>query len=539
MKKGIDISSWQGTVDFAKVKTAVDFAILREGYRQAIDGKFLEYAKGCKDNGIPVLGVYHFSYALNEAQAVEEAKSCLANMEKAGLGKDVIVFFDFEYDTVDKAKAAGVTLGKAQCIAHTKAFCEYVKAQGYKPGVYSNIDYYRNMYDPALLKQYVFWLADYSGGPDYECSFQQYSSTGKVSGISGNVDMDYYYGELATQPTIATGYTAQALIAIAATEIGYHEKASNANLDNPTANAGSNNWTKYARDLAAAGYYNGNKNGYAWCDVFVDWCFYILAGKNAAKAQEIECQTGPYGAGCTFSRQYYQQQGRLYTTPQPGDQVFFTSGGEISHTGIVETVNGSKITTIEGNSSDQVARRSYTLGNSYIKDFGRPKFDTASGSSVTPPTTGTKTVDELAREVINGKWGNGADRKAALAAAGYDYAAVQARVNEILAGASSTPSKTVEELAKEVINGKWGNGAERKQRLTEAGYDYAAVQARVNELMKGQSGSATAAEYYTVKSGDTLSAIAKKYGTTYQQLAKLNGIANPNLIYVGQKIRVK
>lgn len=538
MKKGIDISYWQGNVDFKKVAWDVDFVILREGYRQTIDAKFLEYVKGCKDNGIPVLGVYHFSYALNEQQAVEEAKSCIANMVKAGLGKDVIVFFDFEYDTVDKAKAAGVTLGKAQCISHTKAFCEYVKSQGYTPGVYSNIDYYRNMYDPELLKQYVFWLADYSGDPDYECTFHQYSSKGSVQGISGNVDMDYYYDDKEEKDV---GYTAKKLIAIAVAEIGYKEKKSNSQLDDPTANAGSNNYTKYARDLAAAGYYNGNKNGYAWCDVFVDWCFYQLCNKDAKKAQEIECQTGDLGAGCTYSRQYYQKQGRLYNTPQPGDQIFFQSGGSISHTGIVETVNGNKITTIEGNSSDQVIRRSYTLGDSYIKDFGRPKYD-AEASADAPTPGGSKTIDELAREVINGKWGNGEARKAALTAAGYDYAAVQARVNEILKGQTSAPKKTVDELAKEVIDGKWGNGEERKKKLTEAGYDYSAVQARVNEILKGQSGSSgssSTAQYYTVVKGDTLSAIAKKYGTTVAKLVELNNIANPNLIYVGQKIRVK
>lgn len=228
--------------------------------------------------------------------------------------------------------------------------------------------------------------------------------------------------------------TAKKLIAIAAAEIGYHEKASNANLDDKPANSGSANWTKYARDLAAAGYYNGSKNGYAWCDVFVDWCFYRLAGMDAAKAQAIECQTGPLGAACIFSRQYYQQQGRLFPIPEPGDQVFFQQGGEITHTGIVETVNGGTITTIEGNSGDQVARRSYALSNAYIKDFGRPKFDADDGSD-TPaptPTTGTKTVDELAREVLDGLWGNGDDRKDRLTAAGHDYNTVQNAVNQLV-----------------------------------------------------------------------------------------------------------
>lgn len=182
--------------------------------------------------------------------------------------------------------------------------------------------------------------------------------------------------------------TAAALIAIAVAEIGYHEKASNANLDDKTANSGNANFTKYARDLAAAGYYNGNKQGVAWCDVFVDWCFYQLAGKDAKKAQEIECQTGPLGAGCLYSMQYYQQQGRFYTSnPQPGDQVFYQSGGSISHTGIVESVNGSTFTTIEGNTSEQVKRCTRKMNDGYTYGFGRPKYDTADSSTPTAPTT--------------------------------------------------------------------------------------------------------------------------------------------------------
>ena len=95
-----------------------------------------------------------------------------------------------------------------------------------------------------------------------------------------------------------------------------------------------------------------------------------------------------------------------------------------------------------------------------------------------------KTVAELAKEVIQGKWGNGQERKDRLKAAGYSYSDVQAEVNALM-GAKKTPgTKTVDEIAREVIRGDWGNGAERKQRLTSAGYDYSAVQNRVNELLR-------------------------------------------------------
>ena len=94
-----------------------------------------------------------------------------------------------------------------------------------------------------------------------------------------------------------------------------------------------------------------------------------------------------------------------------------------------------------------------------------------------------------------------------------------------------------DEIANEVIAGKWGNGNERKARLTAAGYDYNTIQGLVSQKLKG--GSSSNVIKYTVKSGDTLSGIAAKYGTTYQKIAADNGIANPNKIYPGQVLTIK
>lgn len=163
------------------------------------------------------------------------------------------------------------------------------------------------------------------------------------------------------------------VVAIATAEIGYREKATNSNLDDKTANSGGNNWTKYAHDLANAGYYNGDKNGYAWCDIFVDWCFFKAFGKD--EAQRVQCQTGPLGAACVYSAQYYKQQGRYDRIPRIGDQIFFYSNGDINHTGIVVDVKENKITTVEGNSADMVQKNMYFLSNSYIDGFGHPIYD--------------------------------------------------------------------------------------------------------------------------------------------------------------------
>ena len=108
----------------------------------------------------------------------------------------------------------------------------------------------------------------------------------------------------------------------------------------------------------------------------------------------------------------------------------------------------------------------------------------SSTASTTTPST-SKTTEEVAKEVIAGKWGNGEDRKQRLTAAGYNYSLIQAKVNELMGAKTTVSSKSIDELAREVIQGKWGNGEERKNRLISAGYDYSAVQAKVNELMGG------------------------------------------------------
>ena len=109
----------------------------------------------------------------------------------------------------------------------------------------------------------------------------------------------------------------------------------------------------------------------------------------------------------------------------------------------------------------------------------------ANGNSVYPVASApSKSVDILAREVLAGNWGNGQDRVNRLTSAGYDYNAVQNRVNELLSGSASKPSgKSIDTLAREVIRGDWGNGQDRVNRLKAAGYDYNAVQKRVNELL--------------------------------------------------------
>jgi len=187
--------------------------------------------------------------------------------------------------------------------------------------------------------------------------------------------------------TQGTGCDASKVIAVAVAEIGYKEKKSNSQLDDKTANAGSGNYTKYASDFDQKypKWYNGKKNGYAWCDMFVDWCFLTAYGYE--NALRLLCQPEKSaGAGCTYSLRYYKNKGQFHTSgPKPGDQIFFgTSLDNSTHTGIVEKVTAQKVYTIEGNTSDQVARRNYALSNSRILGYGRPAYDAVQTVAPTP-----------------------------------------------------------------------------------------------------------------------------------------------------------
>lgn len=196
------------------------------------------------------------------------------------------------------------------------------------------------------------------------------------------------------------GYTAKRLVAIAEAEIGYHEKASNSNLDSKTANSGNKNFTKYGRDLYSAGFFNGNKNGFDWCAQFPTWCVWKLTGKDKKKTEYILCVGGDLSAGCGFALKYYKAAGRFDKNPKVGDQIFFKYHPEdtsytADHTGIVVRVTDSLIETIEGNSGNQVKRKAYSRNNKYIIGYGHPRYDpepTKEDKPVTTSATKTCTV---------------------------------------------------------------------------------------------------------------------------------------------------
>ena len=148
---------------------------------------------------------------------------------------------------------------------------------------------------------------------------------------------------------------------------------------------GANNWNRYAVGMKKL--YGWDVQNQPWCDVFVDAGFVECFGLELGMA--MTCQfPGCAGAACRYSAQYYKDAGRWFSAPQPGDQIFLYVDGGINHTGIVTAVEGGRVTTVEGNSSDMVARRVYAPQALNIAGYGRPDWALAAGSgagSAAPP----------------------------------------------------------------------------------------------------------------------------------------------------------
>lgn len=152
----------------------------------------------------------------------------------------------------------------------------------------------------------------------------------------------------------------QKLIDMCKKEVGYQEAPNGTN--------------KYSEFMDTLGLYNGKKNGYAWCDCFVDCMFIWAYGLNYGWGMTYN---GVYGAGCKESARYYKEAGQLWKSPHVGDQVFFNDPA--THTGIVVEVRDNCIITVEGNTSNLVKMRTHYLDKE-VMTFGRPRWDIDEGA---------------------------------------------------------------------------------------------------------------------------------------------------------------
>ena len=191
---GIDVSKWNGTIDWTAVKNSgVNYVIIRCGYRGSSTGALVEDPKfkaniqGANAAGLKV-GVYFFSQAINKAEAVEEASMTIELIKKYKISYPV--FLD-----VEGSNGRGDRIDKATRTDVIKAYCETVQNAGYTAGVYANKSWLNDKIDAGQLGKYKIWLAQYAATPTYTGRYDmwQYKSTGKISGISGNVDLNISY----------------------------------------------------------------------------------------------------------------------------------------------------------------------------------------------------------------------------------------------------------------------------------------------------------------------------------------------------------
>lgn len=193
-KKGIDISKWNGKIDFQKVKNdGTDFLIIRSSYGKEspnqIDKRFEENYRNAKAVGIPV-GVYHYSYADSVEDAKKEAEFCLKNI--AGKQLEYPVCFDIE----DRTQLA---LTNRQRTDIVKTFCNTIESAGYYAMLYTNLNWYKNYLYSEELKKYDLWLAQWDvAEPSVKCGIWQKTDNGHIDGISGNVDLNIAYKDYPT-----------------------------------------------------------------------------------------------------------------------------------------------------------------------------------------------------------------------------------------------------------------------------------------------------------------------------------------------------
>ena len=197
---GIDVSVYQGTIDWTKVSgSGIDFAMIRAGYRGygdkgslVEDTMFAKNALGAKINKIDI-GVYFYSQAINIEEAKEEAKFVVSLIKKYGIDVKYPIAIDTELSPMGTGRADNISKEKRTEVV--KAFCETIKQLGYKPMIYANKYWLYDNLNVQQISQYDIWLAHYIESTDYKYQYMmwQYTNTGKVDGITGNVDKNYCY----------------------------------------------------------------------------------------------------------------------------------------------------------------------------------------------------------------------------------------------------------------------------------------------------------------------------------------------------------
>jgi len=308
------------------------------------------------------------------------------------------------------------------------------------------------------------------------------------------------------------------VIQIAKSYIGYKEKKTNAQLDDFDANAGSGNWTKFGRDVDnVSGWISGKKNGYAWCATFVHAVFLYAFGYPVCREMLYQ-PTRSYAAVCRHGVNYYKKHNAWTDSPQPGDQIFFQDGGEASHTGIVIAFDGKKVTTVEGNAGNYVAQKSYALGNTYILGFGRPNWSLVADVPAPSPAPAPSPVPSGHPTLSKGDKGN-AVREMQERLIKHGFGLPQYGADGDFGSETESAVRAFQKSRKLEVDGICGP---KTWKALDA-----------EPIAPGGT-----AKTYVVVKGDNLVKIAKAFGTTYDVIAKANGLKYPYVIRVGQTLTI-
>ena len=214
MVNGLDVSIYQKTINWQQVKAdGIDFAIVRVGGRgygaagkMYADDNFKQNIEGAKAAGM-LVGIYFFSQAIDEMEAIAEARYAVELMNEAGVSElDLPIFMDYEFAGGSSGRLNQAKLSKTKATKIARAFCEEVKLLGYKPGIYANLNFLNNTIDGAALgKEYPIWAAQYYSQCDFAGDYVwwQYASSGKVTGINASNDCNFWYIERNPQATSA------------------------------------------------------------------------------------------------------------------------------------------------------------------------------------------------------------------------------------------------------------------------------------------------------------------------------------------------
>lgn len=454
--KGIDISKHQGEINVENLQKDEDvsFVILRSSYRMTRDPKFTDYVSQLKSINMWIPAIYHFSYAENRIDAYSEGKFAATQAIMADLPKETIVFYDFEYDTVDKAAKKGIRLTPSDCREFTEAFCKGVNEAGFRAGVYCNQDYYKNWYCGTFPKNAsVIWLADYRSSelPAYPCRLRQYSSEGSIAGIKGCVDLNIMYDVAIFKMKEETKveekrYLASEVIKLARSWIGKNEADGSYKEIIDIYNSCPNELPR------------GVEMQYNWAWCACTWsALAIKLGYTDIMPIEISC--GELIKAAKKMNIWVEEDGHV---PCSGDAVLYDWGdsgsgdnvGWPNHIGLVEEVcrDAGYFVVIEGNYDNSVKRRTVSINGKFIRGFITPNYDKE--DPIYAPA-GMLTNEELAHQIIAGLWGNGKKRKEAVEFAGYDYEEVQKLVTSILnddAITSNDPIQSEDQPVEETVS---------------------------------------------------------------------------------------